>query len=123
MEKKESTQSIVDAYTNSWISGDFQKARSYLADDIDFRGSLNQFTDAESLIAALEKFTKILKSVDFTSRFYEGNEAMLMYDYHTDSPAGSIRTVEYFRVERGKIKEIKVVYDATELRKMMWDQA
>ena len=51
--------------------------------------------------------------------FYDEGEAILMYDCVTDSAAGTIRTVEYIKVEDGKIKEIKLVFDASELRKLM----
>lgn len=119
MSDNETTQRIVEGYRDAWTSGDLQKARTFLADDIEFRGSIDQFNDADSLIRALSVFLNILKSVDTIRTFYDGNEAILMYDCVTDSPAGTIRTVEYFRVEEGKIKEIKLVFDASELRKHM----
>lgn len=119
MSDKDTTQRIVEGYSKAWASGDLERARSFLADDIEFRGSIDQFNDADSLIGALGRFLKILKSVDTIRTFYDEGEAILMYDCVTDSPAGTIRTVEYFKVEDEKIKEIKLVFDASELRKLM----
>ena len=42
-----------------------------------------------------------------------------LYDCETGSPAGVIRTAEFFTITRGKISEIRLVFDASELRKMM----
>lgn len=119
MSDKETTRKIVEGYSNAWVSGDLETARSYLADDLEFRGSIDNFNDADSLISAISVFLNILKSVVTISTFYDENEAILMYDCVTDSPAGTIRTVEYFKVDGGKIKEIKLVFDASELRKLI----
>jgi hypothetical protein len=35
------------------------------------------------------------------------------------SPAGVIRTAEFFTITDGRIKSIRLVFDATELRKLM----
>jgi len=119
MSEKEMTQKIVEGYSKAWASGDLESARTFLADDLEFRGSIDNFNDADSLISAISVFLHILKSVEIISTFYDENEAILMYDCVTDSPAGTIRTVEYFKVDSGRIKEIKLVFDASELRKHM----
>jgi SnoaL-like domain len=119
MSDKETTRKIVEGYSKAWTSGDIETARSYLADDLEFRGSIDSFNDADSLISAISVFLHILKSVEMISTFYDESEAILMYDCVTDSPAGTIRTVEYFKVNGGKIREIKLVFDASELRKLM----
>jgi hypothetical protein len=59
----------------------------------------------------------MLKSVRLLKEFYSKDGAMLLYDCIMDF--GTIRTAEYFGVTEGKISEIRVVFDATELRKMI----
>ena len=119
MSDHEEARKIIEGYTRAWTTGDLGTARKYLADDLPFRGSIDNFNDADSLISALSVFLHILKSVDMISTFYHDDEAMQMYDCVTDSPAGTIRTVEYFKLSDGKITEIKVIFDASELRKFM----
>lgn len=119
MSDKETTRKIVEDYSKAWSSGDLKTARSYLADDLEFRGSIDNFNDADSLMSAVSIFLTILESVDRISAFYDGCEAILMYDCVTNSPAGTIRTVEYLKIIDGKIKEIKLIFDASELRKLM----
>jgi hypothetical protein len=48
---------------------------------------------------------------------YEGEDAMMLYDCVT-GPAGTIRTAEAFTVRDGKIREIKLVFDPTELNRL-----
>lgn len=115
----ETTRNIVEGYTNAWSSGDLKTARSYLADDLEFKGSVDNFSDADSLISAISVFLKIFKSLNMITTFYHEDEAIQMYDCVTDSPAGTIRTVEYFKLVDGKIKEIKLIFDASELRGLM----
>ena len=68
---------------------------------------------------ALGALHEMLKSVYLLKEFYSVGGAMLLYDCVTDTPAGTIRTAEYFGVSAGKIFEIKLVFDATHLRQIM----
>jgi hypothetical protein len=46
-------------------------------------------------------------------------EAMLLYDVHTNTPAGTLRTAEYFRLTGTKIASTILVFDATEWKAML----
>lgn len=109
----------VRAYYESWTRGDMPRARSCLADDLDFQGPIDSFTGADPFIAALTGFAGMLTRVELLQELYAADEAALLYDCVTASPAGTIRTAEFFRLEGGKIVQIRLVFDATELRKLM----
>ncbi|MEN6320852.1 MAG: nuclear transport factor 2 family protein [Syntrophaceae bacterium] len=113
------TKQIVTNYHNAWTSGDVEAARLYLADDLDFQGSIDIFRRADDFIVALMMFKKMLRGINLIQSFFSESEAALLYDCDTMSPAGVIRTAEFFTVKDGKIKSIKLVFDATELRKLM----
>jgi hypothetical protein len=115
MDKKQ----IVTNYHNAWTSGNMEAARVYLADDLDFRGSIDTFRRADDFIAALTMFQKMLRKITLIQSFFSENGAALLYDCDTMSPAGIIRTAEFFTVKDDKIKSIRLVFDATELRKLM----
>lgn len=51
--------------------------------------------------------------------FFSETGAALLYDCDTMSPAGVLRTAGFFTIGNGKIKSIRLVFDATELRKLM----
>jgi hypothetical protein len=113
------TKQVVTNYHNAWTTGDMDAARVYLADDLDFQGSIDTFHRADDFIVALTMFQKMLRSVSLVYSFYSERGAALLYDCDTMSPAGVIRTAEFFTVTDSKIKSIRLVFDATELRKLM----
>lgn len=113
------TRQLVETYHHAWTTGDITKARGCLADDLDFRGSIDTFNKADNFVAALTQFQRMLRGVTVLKRFYNEEGAALLYDCDTISPAGVIRTAEFFTVRNGKITEIRLVFDATELRKLM----
>lgn len=112
-------QQIIMRYHNAWTGGDMKAARGYLADDLDFKGSIETFRRAEDFIVALTGFKKMLRSVNMIQSFYSESGAALLYDCDTASPAGLIRTAEFFTVADGKIRTIRLIFDATELRKLI----
>ncbi len=113
------TKQIVTSYHNAWTSGDMEAARVYLADDLDFQGSIDTFCRADDFIAALTMFQKMIQKITLIQSFFSENGAALLYDCNTMSPAGLIRTAEFFTIKDGRIKSIRLVFDATELRKLM----
>jgi hypothetical protein len=71
----------------------------------------------------LTGFSRALQEVRLLDEFYAEESAMLLYDCVTATPAGTIRTAEWFCVRNGKIQRIRLVFDATELRKLMTPRA
>jgi ketosteroid isomerase-like protein len=110
---------IVSGYYESWTKGDMKQARSYLADDLDFQGPIDTFGSADEFIPGLAGFAGMLTRAELLQEFFAADEAALLYDCVTASPAGTIRTAEFFRLRDGKIAHIRLVFDATELRKLM----
>jgi hypothetical protein len=113
------TKEIVTNYHNAWTKGDVEAARVYLADDLDFQGSIDAFRRADDFVVALTMLQKMLRGVHLIQGFFSDSGAALLYDCDTLSPAGVIRTAEFFMVADGKITSIRLVFDATELRKLM----
>jgi len=112
-------RNTVRAYYKSWTKGDMSRARSCLADELDFQGPIDKFGNADQFIAALAGFAGMLSRTELLQELYAVDEAALLYDCVTASPAGTIRTAEFFQLRNGKIARIRLVFDATELRKLM----
>jgi hypothetical protein len=115
----EETKAAVEGYTEGWIAKDLDAARTHLADELDFQGSIDRLTRADDLIAAIRGLIPIIRKVDRLDALYDGDRAFLLYDLVTESPAGTLRCAEHFVVRGGKIVRMRLVFDATELRKMM----
>lgn len=113
------TRQLIETYHKAWTSGDFVTARRCLADDLDFKGSIDTFHKADDFVGALQRFHSMLRGVKLLKSFFDQDSAALLYDCDTVSPAGVIRTAEFFSVTNGQISEIRLVFDASELRKLM----
>ncbi|NTV02027.1 MAG: nuclear transport factor 2 family protein [Chlorobiaceae bacterium] len=111
------TRQLIDRYHRAWTAGDFTTARECLADNLDFRGSIDTFSTADAFIEALRGFRQMLRGVTLLQGYHDRQGAALLYDCDTASPAGILRTAEFFRVSNGKIESIRLVFDASELRK------
>jgi hypothetical protein len=61
----------------------------------------------------------MLTRVDLLQALYTDESAALLYDCITNSPAGTIRTAEFFGLRDAKIATIRLVFDATPLRQAM----
>jgi hypothetical protein len=113
------TRELIEKYHNAWTAGDFATARGCLADSLDFKGAIDTFNTADDFIAALRGFQAMLKDVRVLQGCFNHSGAALLYDCDTATPAGVIRTAEFFAVSSGKISAIRLVFDPTELRKLM----
>jgi ketosteroid isomerase-like protein len=112
-------RTLVETYHDAWTRGDFAAARRCLADDLDFRGSIDAFERADDFVAALGQFQGMLTEVKLLRAFFDDRGAALLYDCVTATPAGTIRTAEFFGVSDGRIREIRLVFDASALRAAM----
>jgi hypothetical protein len=114
-----SVRKLIETYHNAWTTGDFVTSRRCLADDLDFKGSIETFHKADDFVGALKRFQGMLRGVKLLKGFFDQDGAALLYDCDTVSPAGVIRTAEFFSTTGDKISEIRLVFDASELRKLM----
>ena len=113
------SRQLIENYHQAWTNGDFVTARASLADNLDFRGSINTFLTADDFIAALTQFKQMVTGVTILNSFYDSEGGALLYDCNSESPAGIIRTAEFFSVSDNKISSIRLIFDATELRKLV----
>jgi SnoaL-like domain len=114
-----SGSNVVTTYYEAWTHRDMDTARSCLADDLDFQGPIDTFSSADEFIVTLTAFAQMLTRVDLLQRLDGDDTAALLYDCVTHSPAGTIRTAEFFGLRDGKIASIRLVFDATALRQVM----
>jgi hypothetical protein len=114
-----SAANVIRRYHEAWTQRDMGTARSCLADDLHFQGPIDTFSSADEFIATLAGFAQMLTRVDLLQEFYTDDAAALLYDCVTNSPAGTIRTAEFFGLRDGKVANIRLVFDATALRQVM----
>jgi len=107
------TREVVRAYHDAYCRGDVQAASSQLADSFHFSSPMMAFDTPQQHVAALARFVPFITGVDLISELYGEGEATLIYDLHTSLPASTQRSAEHFRVSRGRISSIVIIFDAT----------
>ena len=117
------TRAIIEAYHQAWTGPDVASAGQYIAEDFVTRAPVGSYDTREEYLAGLANFRdSFVTGVDMIAAFYGDDDAMLLYDVQTNTPAGSIRTAEYFRLSGDKITSTTLVFDATAWRAMLAQQ-
>jgi hypothetical protein len=118
-ETSPSTREVVRAYHEAWTSGDIAAAGQFLGEDFKTRAPVGSYDSKDAYLAGLSRFRGFVTGLDLISELYGDGEARLLYDVHTDTPAGTLRTVEYFKLRGDKIASTLLVFDATDWKAML----
>src|SRR3954470_12466248 len=102
---------IALAYLAACPRKDFGTVASLLAPDIHFVGPNNALTGAEPYLAVLRRIGTVWVRSDVRKLFVDGPDVCAIYDLVTDTPAGTVPTVEWLKIEGGKIVSITLIFD------------
>jgi hypothetical protein len=102
-----SSKETVQLFIQSLNNEDFTSARSYLADEMVFDGVLGSRNGADTY---MQDMHKMKFKYQVKKAFEDGNDVCLLYDIDMGS-GQNIFTCGWYRVEKGKIKSLKVVFD------------
>lgn len=114
---------IVRPYHDAWTSGDVTTAGTFLAEKFTNLSPLSNFYNPTEYLASLRQFCQVVTGSDILSELYGDDEATLIYDLHTTTPVGTIRTAEHFRLTGGKISTSILIFDATPWHAMLANRA
>jgi ketosteroid isomerase-like protein len=103
---------VVERYQRAFGSGDIRTARSLLADDLHFKGPIEEFASADEYMQSVAKLAKIVTGTDVKKMLADGDDVVTIYDLHTNTPAGTTNVAEWATVENGQIRELRVFFDA-----------
>jgi SnoaL-like domain len=107
-----SPKEVVLSYQRALGNQDYKTARSYMRDDLSFRGPLASHDNPDALLKDLEQLHHIVKGVDMKKVFADGDDVCLLYDLITSNPPVTSFTCEWYQVKGEKIASIRVTFDA-----------
>ena len=113
------SQAIVDEYFDLWAQGKYEESGRLLSDGLRFRGPFDSFDDSASFIQAVKRLGPIIKEIRKRKQFVDGQDVCIIYDFVTDTPAGTVPIAEWFHVEGGKINSILAIFDARPFAALM----
>ncbi|AYY13770.1 nuclear transport factor 2 family protein [Actinobacteria bacterium YIM 96077] len=100
------------AYHRAWTNDDFERAMTYIADDIVCDAPSGRFEGAEAFRGFMGPFTQILTRSELLAAFGDDTTAVLMYDTDT-VPVNGAPGAEWVRVVDGQIAQMRIIFDRT----------
>jgi hypothetical protein len=104
-------KTVALSYIEGCARKDFDAVAPLLAPDVRFDGPGNTVTGVDSYLAVLKRIGPIWARSDVKKVFTDGPDICVIYDFVTDTPAGAVPTVEWLRVEEGRIKRVTLFFD------------
>lgn len=98
------------AYYEAWTSKDFERAMTYIADDIICDAPAGRVEGAQAYRDFMGPFVEILVRAELIAAFGDDERALIMYDTET-VPVPSAPGAECVTVDDGKITRSRFLFD------------
>lgn len=98
------------AYYRAWTSHDFDRAMTYIAENIVCQAPAGRLDGAEAFRGFMSPFAQILTRSNLIAAFGDDATAVLMYDADT-VPVQNAPGAECLTVAAGKITHIRIIFD------------
>jgi hypothetical protein len=86
--------------------------------DVEFTLGDNTVRGVEGFVAGFRRLMPIILRNDIRKVFVDGDEACVIYDFVTDTPAGAVLSVEYIKVRNGRLASTLLVFE-----RLHWQEA
>ncbi len=119
---KLSTKQIVEQYFDAWETGDVNKF--LLAESFTFDGPIQSASSPDEFRGMAAQFMPMVKEIKMLDAVYDNDKAFVMSEAVTNVPQlGSWIALDYFVIEREKIKYSRTMYDPRRLLEFMQSQS
>ncbi len=98
------------AYHRAWTSHDFERAMTYVAEDIVCQAPAGQLDGAAAFRDFMGPFVQIVTSSKLLAAFGDDKIAVLIYDTDT-VPVKDAPGAELLTVTDGKIRHMRIIFD------------
>jgi hypothetical protein len=105
------TRDVVTKYHEALGDRDFDAARMLLKDDLHFIGPFDEFDSADDYIETLRGLWSIVESTKLKHISTDGDEAVVLFEMATSTPAGTQLICEWYGVEGARIAWIRALFD------------
>lgn len=107
---KQDPEAIAIAYLDAVSKKDLGRIEALVAPDIRFVGPTRTIVGARDLLAAFRRIVAIHVRNEVVRVFTDGDEVCVIYDFVTDT-VGAVPTIEWMRIEGGRILSVNIYYD------------
>ena len=110
MEKQHDPRALAVAYIEAVGGKDFDRVAELLHPEVEFVTSGPRIQGIPAYVGALRRLAPIIVRNDVHSTVVDGNDVAIVYDFVTDTAAGSVPTVEWLTTEAGRIRTSRLIF-------------
>ena len=105
------THELVTAYIQAVGEHRLEDLAAMLDPEAEFTLGDTTYSGADAFIGAFKPLLPIIVRNDVRKLFVDGDEAVVLYDFVTDTPVGAVLSVEYIKVREGRIASSLLVFE------------
>jgi hypothetical protein len=105
------TRELVTAYITAVGENRLEALPAMLDPDAVFVVGDTTLRGADAFIGGFRRLTPIILRNEIRKLFVDGDEACVIYDFVTDTPAGPVKSIEYLKVKSGRILSSLLVFE------------
>jgi hypothetical protein len=102
---------LVTAYIQAVGEGRLEALPAMLEPDAEFIVGDIHLRGAEAFVSGFRRLVPIILRNEIRKLFVDGNEACVIYDFVTDTPAGPVVSVEHIKFVNGRIASSLLVFE------------
>jgi SnoaL-like domain len=102
---------LITSYVDAVGEGRLDDIRPMLDPDAEFIVGDTRLHGAEAFIGGFRRLAPIIKRNEIRKIFVDGDEACVIYDFVTDTPAGPVVSIEYLKFKNGRIASSLLVFE------------
>jgi hypothetical protein len=110
MEMHNDPRALAVTYIDAVGNKEFDRVAELLHPDVEFVTSGPAIRGIPAFVGALRRLGPILVRNDVHSTIVDGNDVAIVYDFVTDTPAGSVPTIEWLTTEAGRIRRSRLIF-------------
>jgi SnoaL-like domain len=112
------THDLATSYINAVGEHRLDALPAMLEPDVEFTLGDNTVRGIEAFVGAFQRLMPIVLRNDIRKVFIDGDEACVLYDFVTDSPAGAVLSVEHMKFRNGRLASTLLVFE-----RLHWPEA
>ena len=105
------TKDLVISYIQAVGERRLDDLEAILDPEAEFTLGDTTYRGAEAFVGAFKPLMQIVVRNDIRKVFVDGDEAVVIYDFVTDTPVGGVLSVEHIKVRDGRIASSLLVFE------------
>lgn len=110
MEPTNDPRALALTYIEAVGQKQFDRVATLLHPNVEFLTSTRAIRGVPAYVEALRRLAPIIVRNDVHTTIVDGNEVAVVYDFVTDTPAGSVPTIEWITVDEGVIRTSRLIF-------------